>query len=135
MRRVPSLSNGTKWTSNGFPIIYKGSFLGSIFILAPQDFEFIDQEEIYFATLIKNIGLALYNLNLEKNSAYLKSIKAKDIRYKEFFNNSISANAIIFPDGRIVDCNRAFINLFGYKTKKRLLNQMLTIYIYIKCSY
>ena len=115
----PTEPNGQVMAS---PIIYKGSFFGSIFILAPQDFEFIDQEEIYFATLIKNIGLALYNLNLEKkNSAYLKSIKAKDIRYKEFFNNSISANAIIFPDGRIVDCNRAFINLFGYKTKKEAL--------------
>ncbi|NIA23157.1 MAG: response regulator [Proteobacteria bacterium] len=43
------------------------------------------------------------------------------MKYKKFFNNNISASVILLPDGKIVDCNRSFIKLFGYKTKKDAL--------------
>ena len=37
-------------------------------------------------------------------------------RYRRFFEESLTANVVARPDGRIVDCNPAFVAIFGFQS-------------------
>lgn len=50
--------------------------------------------------------------------ALLKSEK----RYRMFFEEDISGNYISTPDGRILDCNSAFVQMFGFDSKEDALS-------------
>jgi PAS domain S-box-containing protein len=38
-------------------------------------------------------------------------------RYREFFEEDLSANILAAPDGRILACNRAFVQVFGFDSR------------------
>jgi two-component system, cell cycle sensor histidine kinase and response regulator CckA len=49
------------------------------------------------------------------NSADGQAIVTED-RYRRFFDEALTANVVIRPDGAIVQCNPAFVNIFGFRS-------------------
>lgn len=50
-----------------------------------------------------------------------KLIHDSENRYKRLFDEDLNPSFITSPDGAVKDCNKAFIDLFGFKTKKAAL--------------
>ncbi|MFW5657780.1 MAG: PAS domain S-box protein [Bacteroidota bacterium] len=54
------------------------------------------------------------------------SLKASAERYRKFFEEDLTGNFLLSADGIILDCNKSFLEIFGYKNKKDLLNKHIT---------
>ena len=55
-----------------------------------------------------------------KNEVFNEIFDPKDLL--EMLEDSISANFITIPAGRLIYCNKAFLDLFGFKTKEEAYN-------------
>ncbi|MFA6979643.1 MAG: PAS domain S-box protein [Ignavibacteriaceae bacterium] len=60
------------------------------------------------------------NHSIEKNDLSTKTIEAKDTFI--MLEDSLAANFITIPSGKLVYCNKAFLDLFGFKTSEEALN-------------
>lgn len=49
--------------------------------------------------------------------ARTKELRESEARFKRFFEGDVAANYISIPQGRILDCNEAFVKLFGFEDK------------------
>ncbi|MEW6061038.1 MAG: PAS domain S-box protein [Bacteroidota bacterium] len=47
-----------------------------------------------------------------------EKLQRAERRYREFFENDLTGDYISAPDGRLLDCNPAFLNIFGFKSKE-----------------
>ncbi|NOY36119.1 MAG: PAS domain S-box protein [Chlorobi bacterium] len=108
------------------PVILKNRVLGVFQLLADD----LKPDYIPYVSAIANqIALALRKVNLleelrsanEKLNNSLKMLRSSEQKYREFFEKDISANYISTPDGRILDCNPAFVYMFGFRSKKQAL--------------
>ena len=45
---------------------------------------------------------------------------------EEYFENDISADYVVSPEGEIINCNKTFIELFGFKDKSQAINSNIT---------
>ncbi|WP_369404515.1 PAS domain S-box protein, partial [Salidesulfovibrio brasiliensis] len=52
--------------------------------------------------------------DIAKRAAVLKDLKASEERYRILFEKNITGNFVAASDGRILDCNEAFAELFGF---------------------
>ncbi len=53
--------------------------------------------------------------------ASTKALRESEARFRRFFEGDVAANYVSIPQGRILDCNEAFVKLFGFKDKKAAL--------------
>ncbi len=71
----------------------------------------------FFETIGNNIRTALNNIEAtETGNRISRELAMSERRFRNFFNMDHSANYISTPDGRIVNCNEAFLDLFGFKS-------------------
>lgn len=49
------------------------------------------------------------------------ALRESETRYRNIFEKDIAANSITTPDGCLIACNSAFVNLFGFHSKEEAL--------------
>ena len=80
----------------------------------------------YLAASLQNRQLIERNIELEneiKNRELAeKNLKVNEKKYRSFFETARDGAFVISIDGDILDCNDGLIRLFGFKSKKELLN-------------
>ncbi len=54
-------------------------------------------------------------------------IKESEKKYKTFFDNDITGDFVLSIEGKIIDCNPAFIKMFNYKSREDAINSDLKI--------
>ncbi|TXT58577.1 MAG: putative Histidine kinase [Promethearchaeota archaeon] len=59
--------------------------------------------------------------DISERKKVLQRLKESEKRYRELFESSIDGIAMTNLDGRIIDCNEAFVKMLGYR-KERLKN-------------
>ena len=59
-------------------------------------------------------------LTLFENQADVASIVAR--QYQVLFENNLAAVYVCAPDGRLLNCNSAFLRMYGFKSKEEALN-------------
>lgn len=99
------------------------------------DFEFKDgdhldeNDEKTLQTISDLIAIALHQsrlyeeaeLQLAQRIKIEASLRKSEARYRSFFERDISGDYIATVDGRILDCNPAFLEIFGFETKEQAL--------------
>ena len=50
-----------------------------------------------------------------------ETLRESEERYRTFFEDDLTADYISTPDGRVLDCNPAFVTLFGYDSRDHAL--------------
>jgi len=50
-----------------------------------------------------------------------EKIKESEKKYKSLFENNITAVFVTSTDGQIIECNKAFVEMFGYESKEEIL--------------
>jgi len=66
-------------------------------------------------------GSTLYTVILRDITERVQSeaaLRASEERYRKFYENDLTANYAAQADGRITDCNPAFIRIFGYASRE-----------------
>ncbi|MGA1862146.1 PAS domain S-box protein [Deferribacter thermophilus] len=103
---------------------YKNKLIGYISINFNRPNKKLEQFElILLSQIINTVSKSIYEIrqtlalhNLEEN-------------FRDFIENNIAGITITTPDGKFIDCNQAFLNLFKYSTKDEILNkEVLTFY-------
>ncbi len=54
-----------------------------------------------------------------------REVIAGELKYRNFFEEDLSGNFVATAEGKLLDCNKAYIKLFGFDTKEAALNTSL----------
>ena len=88
------------------------------------------------------LGIYAVYKDLTEKSRMKKKIEVQSQYFKQLFDKSLDAMALLDSDQRVMDINRAFVNLFGYEAedcKNREIDQFIVSKEYIKealaCNY
>lgn len=74
------------------------------------------------SVLKRELNQLLPNLKILLKQKYsVKEIRNSEQRYRTLFMEDLNPSFITSPDGSVKECNQAFINLFGFKSKKAAL--------------
>ena len=53
------------------------------------------------------------------------ALRKSEKRYRQFFEDDLTGVSITTPDGRILDCNPAFLKTFGFRSKEEAIDSTL----------
>ncbi len=78
--------------------------------------------------LVKREGYLIQLPHALENAFHLTQLKRErdalrksEERYRKFFKNDLTADFVAGPDGNLLDCNPAFIRLFGFESRAQAL--------------
>ncbi len=77
----------------------------------------------------KNAVLVSVTDVTEKNKA-LKSLKDSEEEYRQYFEDDLTADYLSTVDGKILDCNPAFLKVFGFKDKETAFKYNINDFYY-----
>lgn len=66
----------------------------------------------------KPAGFRIIARDITEKKLAEEKLQRAERRYREFFENDLTGDYISTPDGRLLDCNPAFLNIFGLKSKE-----------------
>ncbi len=99
------------------PLIYNENVLGVLCIYSNTNDSF-NHEEIPLLVELSNdlsYGLNALRVKAEREKA-VEEIRESEKRYRTLFEEDIAGHYISTPGGRIIDCNPAFLKMFGFKS-------------------
>jgi len=106
------------------PVLNKrGELLGCFEIHNTKDNRLYDENDIEILKgLAANTAVAIENAQmlLERKKAEEK-LTASEEKYRTLFENNLAGVYVATKDGKILDCNEAFIKMMGYSTKEEVL--------------
>ncbi|WP_414470313.1 PAS domain-containing protein [Methanobacterium sp. ACI-7] len=70
---------------------------------------------IYYSVTIADSGYLVQYINLEKSEMNLQ--KSKD-KYRQWFEDDLTGDFIATPEGEIIECNPAFIEMYEFQTRE-----------------
>jgi PAS domain S-box-containing protein len=71
------------------------------------------------------IGYLSIQRNVTERKQTEEYLRQSEKRYRRFFEQDLAGNFVSSPDGKIIDCNPAFLNIFGFDTKDDALRSSL----------
>ncbi len=95
-------------TIYAMPLTFEGEVMGTVAVLTDRDegargFDVVE-------LLVNQSALALRRQRVED------ALRGSEQRYRSFFEQDITGDFIARTDGRIVDCNPAFVRMFGFES-------------------
>jgi len=107
------------------PIIGKSSRIGVIVLGMDRNRTYTEKDRNFLQAAASQLGLAADNRRLVQQLVRsikdLKEIKAAEARYKTLFDHMQEGVCVSSPEGRILDCNEAFVRMMGYSSKQELM--------------
>lgn len=74
------------------------------------------------------IGAAISFFNDTERRLRERELKSSEEKYKKLFEEDLTGNYIAQPDGKITDCNSAFVKMFGFSSKIEVLNSDISLF-------
>ncbi len=97
------------------PLRHKESVYGVLTVFISKDLADSKEEHLLLQEVADDLGFALYDLELQdKNKQSQADLLASETRYRELFNSIRDAILVADTERNIIDCNKAFSELFGY---------------------
>ena len=59
--------------------------------------------------------------DISEQKAAEEALRASEAHYREFFEHDLTADYVSLPDGSLVDCNPAYVHLFGFASREEAL--------------
>ena len=107
------------------PVIGKSSRIGVLSLGMSWNRTYTEEDKQFLKAAASQLGLAAENRRLVQQLVRsvhdLTEIKAAEEHYKTLFDHMQEGVFISSPEGRILDCNEAFVSMLGYSTKEELL--------------
>ncbi|WP_024335662.1 ATP-binding protein [Desulfotignum balticum] len=63
---------------------------------------------------------------IEEHKAAKQALEKSEERYRAYFEENIAGAYISTPLGRLIDCNRKYLDIFGFENKYQALNSPIT---------
>ena len=108
-RSIEKIFNIGKIYTIGF--ISKKQLFGTAIIILKKDSRAIQDYDIIEA-FIKQASIAIQKKEAEEE------LQQSEEKYHKFFSDDLSGAFISTPEGKLLECNQAFLDIFGYPTKK-----------------
>lgn len=97
------------------PLLLHGHLIGKFMVYFNTQ-HYFEEGEIRFAqTIASNIAFAIERKKSEKN------LRQSEERYRTFFEEDITADFIATVKGRLLECNPAYVRMFGFPSLEKAL--------------
>lgn len=94
---------------------YEGRVYGFLTVTIPVEMAQDEQERMLFCEAADDIAFALHSIELEEDRKRAEGeLKKSEERYRTLVENSTDAILMMDIERRVVSCNSAFLDLFGY---------------------
>jgi PAS domain S-box-containing protein len=105
-----------------FPVKLPEAKKGVICFYASER-DFFDETEVSLLTeLSTDISFALEAiLNNQLRREVMAKLKKSEERYRKFFEEDLTADYISTKTGELIDCNKAYVKMFGFRDKEHAL--------------
>ncbi|MBK8944621.1 MAG: PAS domain S-box protein [Ignavibacteriae bacterium] len=102
--------NSSSYLKNIETLLFTKSKKPIYVILSAEVIEIEDKKYIY-----------AFALDITERKLHEKEIQQSQERYHKFFEDDLTADFLISPNGEMLDCNPAFIKMLGFKTLEESL--------------
>jgi PAS domain S-box-containing protein len=106
------------------PVSGKSSRIGVLVLGMRGGRDYTDKDRNFFKAAANQLGLAAENRRLVhqllRSVQDLTETKAAEERYKALFDHMHEGVFVSSPEGRILDCNEAFVQMIGCSSKEEL---------------
>jgi len=108
------------------PVTGKSTRIGVLVLGMHSDRDYTDNDRNFFKAAANQLGLAAENRRLVhqllRSVHDLTETKAAEERYKTLFDHMQEGVYVSLPEGRIVDCNEAFVHMVGCSSREELFS-------------
>ncbi len=105
----------------------KNDFNGYLLADSFNEESFKSDEKELFVKIADELGYAIYILNLKTElNEQIKRVEKTEQLFNDFFNESLTGNFISTADGKLVDCNDTYLEIFGFSSRQEALSYDLT---------
>lgn len=110
-----------------FPFTMPSGSKALICFYSPEE-NFFDETEIeLIEELTEDISFALEAIENQKaRKEAIDSLTKSEARYRKFFEEDLTADYISTLDGDVVDCNKAYVSMFGFRDRDHALSTRTT---------
>ena len=106
------------------PVIGKNTRIGVLVLGMQHQRYYTDNDRDFLKAAATQLGLAAENRRLVQQLVRsvhdLTETKAAEERYKTLFEHMQEGVFVSLPEGRLLDCNEAFVHMMGYSSKEEL---------------
>jgi two-component system, cell cycle sensor histidine kinase and response regulator CckA len=92
-----------------------GQNLGVVCVFDKRDSDVGDVDQAVLVQLAQMASVAVENARL------YEELEAAEERYRRFFEDDLTGDFISTPDGRLLDCNAAYVRIFGFASIEEAL--------------
>jgi PAS domain S-box-containing protein len=120
------------------PIIGKSTRVGVLVLGMRGNRFYTDSDKDFLKAIANQLGLAAENRRLVhqlvRSVHDLTETRAVEERYKTLFDHMQEGVFVSSPEGRILDCNEAFVRMLGYSSKEELSQLDVTESVYLNAE-
>lgn len=120
------------------PVLGKSSRIGLLVLAVLRPRSYTDNDRKFLKAAANQLGLAAENrrlvYQLVRSVHDLSETKAAEERYKTLFDHMQEGVFVSSPEGRVLDCNEAFVQMLGYSSKQDLFRVDLTQSLFVNAE-
>lgn len=106
-----------------FPVKLPEAKKGVICFYAREHYFFDETEVSLLSELSTDISFAIEAmLNDQQRREVMVKLKKSEQRYRKFFEEDLTADYISTMNGEMIDCNKAYVKMFGFKDREHALS-------------
>src|SRR5215471_12408790 len=117
------------------PVVGKSSSIGVMVLGMGHRRTYTENDKNFLKAAAGQLGLAAENRHLVQQLVHsvkdLSETKAAEERYKTLFEHVQEGVFVSTPEGRIIDCNDAFLRMLGYSSREELSQVDVTESLYV----
>lgn len=117
------------------PVTGKSTRIGLLVLGMNCERRYTDGDKAFLKAAANQLGLAAENRRLVQQLVHsvhdLTETKAAEERYKTLFDHMQEGVFVSSPEGRLLDCNEAFVRMMGYSSKEELLHVDVSEILYV----
>jgi PAS domain S-box-containing protein len=80
-------------------------------------------------------GLAGFSIDITDRKNAEQALKESEEKYKRLFNEDLTGNYIISPNGIITDCNKSFVQILGFISESEMIGQKIQAILTSKSEF
>ena len=108
----------------GVPVLFQDHLLAVLALNGRGPFVLDEEDQELLASFVSQAAVAIHNATLfAQAEARRRAAEAAEARYRELFDRNLAGIIRTTADGRILECNEAFVRLLGHATREGLLSR------------
>lgn len=81
---------------------------------------------ILAALIVALIGVAMLVMEIRRRKRAEETLREREEKFRRFFEEDLTGDFITNGNGTIIECNSAFLKVFGYKDRSEIINQNIS---------